>query len=397
MDNLYCTKLFQNIIVQSVLCFCNKGVTMPAMPEPFLQPKFPVLPRWIIWVSIIAGLVIVTLLIAQVTFLGPDYYYAYYNTARIWLDGGRPLYDLTHIDPLWRFYNLPWLLFPLLPFGLLPPTLGQAVWHVLSVLSLAAAIHVYTRPRISPVWVALCLLNLFTVDMLLRGQLDSFILLAVISGWWAIRHQRPYLLGVALIVMAVKPVNLLLTFALFVLAIRNWPLRSWLKTAVIPVVVVVLTTLVVGLEWPIQFLRTYRDNPLIVNLNSSIWRALDILNLPVFPFIIIAIAAVAAFFRLAWHEGLTPRTLSLALATNLLFTNYANGNHYVMLIPAFLYVAQRDWRYALLAFATTLTPLLRYWYGDQAAVFDLGYVSLLWLGVWFLHSTPSKGQIDEYG
>jgi hypothetical protein len=224
--------------------------------------------------------------------------------------------------------------------------------------------------------------------MVLRGQIDAFILGGVIISWWAIREEHPLALGAGLMIMAIKPVNLLLTFALFLIAIGAWPRRLWLRVAPIPVIVLVVTTLIVGLDWPINYLINYRTQQPFDYLGITIWRGLNIVGLPWFPFTIVAILAITVFLRLAWRDGLNKRTLSIALATNLMFTSYANGNHYVMLIPAFLYVFEGNWRWGIVAYLATLTPFLRSVYGYNAAVLDLGYVMLLWIGAWMLPERP---------
>jgi len=57
---------------------------------------------------------------------------------------------------------------------------------------------------------------------------------------------------------------------------------------------------------------------------------------------------------------MTLYTLALALTMNLLFTPYANDSHYVLLIPAWLYLVERDWRWALL-YPLSWLVLLRAW------------------------------------
>jgi hypothetical protein len=99
---------------------------------------------------------------------------------------------------------------------------------------------------------------------------------------------------------------------------------------------------------------------------------------------VLTLLAVAGFLGLAWRVGLSQWTLSVALATNLAFTPYANDNHFVVLIPAFIFVARHDWRLAVLAYLTTWTPLLRLIWGYGASSIDIVYPFVLLVASWLV-------------
>lgn len=325
---------------------------------------------------------LLTLWIAERTFIGPDFYFTYYATGSKWLGGEGPLYGLTYEQADVGFYNAPWLLLILVPTALLPLALGQAIWHVASGLLLIGSAHVWTRPQVSPVWIALSIANLFTVDLLLRGQIDALLLAGVMLGWLAVREERPWQLSAAFAILLVKPPNVLLVMLLFSIAARRWSRRQWAIIVSVPLLLAVGSGVFVGFDWPLAYLRNAQQRPIIDYLSITLWRALDLLGLAAVPFVVLAGAAVAAFVRRAWRVGMTQQTVCIALATNLVFTTYANGNHYVLLIPVFLYVAQRNWRWGIAAYAASWSPLLRLPLGYEAAVVDLVYTLILWAGAW---------------
>ncbi|GIV80702.1 MAG: hypothetical protein KatS3mg051_0056 [Anaerolineae bacterium] len=94
-------------------------------------------------------------------------------------------------------------------------------------------------------------------------------------------------------------------------------------------------------------------------LTLTVWRIARSIHFPFWPLILLAATCVVLALWLAWRVGLHRWTLSIALATNLVFAQYATGNHYVNLIPAMLFVGTRSRRVAVLAYLTTFTPLLR--------------------------------------
>jgi hypothetical protein len=74
--------------------------------------------------------------------------------------------------------------------------------------------------------------------------------------------------------------------------------------------------------------------------------------------------------------GLDRWTLSLTFAT------YANGNHYVLLVPVMVWVAMTDWRLALLAYLGTWTPLVRLGGGFAWSDLDIVYPVVLLVVAW---------------
>ncbi len=318
----------------------------------------------------IAAIIILTILMSRVWPLGPDYYFYYRPVAEAFLSGQTRLYDSLEAG----FYNAPWGLLITIPLTWFSLYMGQAVLVVASLLCLLAAVRLLQRDHALPVYaIALALANLHTFDLLLRGQIDAFILPGLVLGYMGIRQKRPLLLSFAFWLLAIKPVNVVLPALLFLYAIRQWPRRDQLLALSLPLLSVPLAGVFIGFDWPLRYVQAFAGRPPNDYLSISLWHMAEFLHLPAWPFVILAAAALAIFARTVRRQGFTERTLYTAIALNLIFTVYANGNHYILLIPVFLYVARHSRRWALLAYAMTWTPLLR-----AVGGFDLAWVDLLY-------------------
>jgi hypothetical protein len=277
----------------------------------------------------------------------------------------------------------------LAPLAVLPLQWGEAILNVASLVGILASIHLLRGDKTTPAFaVALALVNLHTFDVLIRGQLDVLVLLGVALGWWAIHNHRPVLLSLAFCLIVVKPQNVVLVSLLYLLSIREWRLSDQIKAFSLPVLLTVASAFVSGVDWPLRYLLSYMGyyedynfetyNPLAI----TIWRGADLVGIQAWPFVVLAIVALLGLFVLVRRVGLNEWTLSIALATNLTFTLYAIGNHYVLLIPAFMFVAREDWKLALLAYFATWTPLLRLVYGYSASPIDIVYPVVLLVASW---------------
>lgn len=338
--------------------------------------------------GVLLALAAMSLLMARLWPLGADYFYFFYPMAEQWVDGQFTMYDGAGE----RLFYPPWSLFVIIPLGFFPLELGKGVLFTASLVGLIAAVRIYQGSRsVTMLGVVFALANLHTFDLLVRGQIDVVVLLGLVLGAWAIPNRRPVMTGLALCLMVMKPpLNIALPGLLYLLAIRTWPRRELGRVMWFPVGVLIVSSLMVGLDWPLLFVRNV-ETP-VNYLSISLWRGAAVLGLPAWPIAIAAVVAVIAWLRLAMREGLTDRTLSLALATNFVFTNYANGDHYILLIPALLYVARHSPRLALLAYLTTWTPLLRLPLGPDASPIDILYPVVLLGAAWYLRPATAAPQ-----
>lgn len=335
--------------------------------------------RWNLW--LLLGLIILALIVvfARIWPLGADYLNAYHPVAEKWRKGEFVLYQSEeHV-----FYNMPWTLLPLLPLSYLPVEYGQSVVIVFSIVAILGTIHVFRLSHPVPAFIVfMALANLHTVDLLIRGQIDAILLVGAILGWWAIKQHRPVWLSLAFTLLITKPQNVTLVGLLFLIAMRDWPRADQIKSLYLVAGVLALSPLLAGLDWPIRYLDYVRHNPPADHRSISVWRNAPLIGLPIWPMIPIVLIAVIAFLRAAWRDGLTGWTFCLALTTNVAFGFYVNGYHYVLLVPAFIFIASKYKLVALLAYLATWTPLIRL--HDNTLMYpDMLYPVILLSALWY--------------
>jgi len=340
-------------------------------------------PRARVWIGVLVLGAAAALLVACFALWWPrgvDYHFTFRPVARGFLTGETRLYDEASLG----FYNAPWTLVILIPLGLLSFSLGQAILNTLSLGILGSTASFLRVPRRIPLlFVVLSLANLHTVDVLFRGQVDALAVFGVLLGWAGVRSHRPYMLSWGLWFIAIKPNNLLLVVAVYLLAVRGWDWRDLLRVVSVPAISFALSLLIVGPDWPLRYIENYQVYGPPRYLSLTVWRLLGQLGLPDEPFWPLAALAVVAVLVMAWRTGLTEHTLIAALTTNLLVSPYVVGNHLVCLIPAYLLIASRSRWLGVLIFLTTFTPLLRASGNPEWATADLLYPLSLWLVGWY--------------
>lgn len=347
--------------------------------------------RRLILQVIAAGLLALTaiVLIAQTLPPGVDWVTCFYPVARQSLDGEWFSYEQTGC-----VLYFPWTLLITTPFALFPVEMGNTLLVLASITMLTGACILYRRWQPFPFFaIALAVSSVHSFDVYLRGQLDAFNVLGVVIGAVAIHRRRLLWLSVGFALMMMKPpLNFALVGLLYLLALRAWPRADIARALSIPAVLVLLSFLGFGLDWPIRYLNNMNEPPYYLSI--TLWRGADLLGLPHWPIAVAAVIAIALVLRVGWRDGVTPATLALVASTNLLFSTYAPGDHYVLLIPAYLFVASRSRALALLAYALTWTPLLRLPLGYDAAVLDIGYTVLLWSASWWYYRAQSLPSSD---
>lgn len=346
--------------------------------------------RWRTAAFLLAAGVIVFLIVLRFFPIGNDYYYYYRPIADQWLNGDHTLYD----GPNQRLFYPPWTLFVILPLGLPSLEAGSALLNTASLLCLLLAITLISRLKPVPRFgLLLALLNLHTFDLFILGQLDLFVLAGLVLCWWAVVKQRPLLVGLGLCLMAIKPVNVLLPVVVILLAVRHWPRRQSAVVFIPPLLMLIVSSVMVGFDWPLKYITNFKD-PVSV-LAISIWRGAAALELPVWLPALPGLIVVTAVLCLAWRDGLTERTLGLAVAANLAFTIYAHGHYYVLLIPAMIAVSRSSKPLALVAYLATFAPLLRLPYGFGASWVGVLYPLLLLAGLWLVSRSAASSHTNS--
>lgn len=333
--------------------------------------------------------------------IGTDYLTTFRLATQDVLDGnGTELYTRGS----WGYFNAPWLMLSFLPLELLSPDAAVVVWNGTMLLLILVSIHLfrvrYPTPNIA---IVLVLVNLHTLDLFVRSQVEAIVLFGAVLAWWAVQERRPLWLGVAAAALAVKPLNVALFGVLLLYMIREWHWREKLLV-VLPVIVLTLASMpIFGVDFPLRMVQFGIDTPPTEQLASTItitlWDISETTGIPSGLMVLVALVLVALFLWQMVQYKITVRTFALSIATMLVVTTYANSNHYVLLIPVYLLVASYDLRIALVAFAFTWTPLLRIWYADSISWVDISYPAILlvavWVYIWQAQKNSHKAPILE--
>ncbi len=347
-------------------------------------------------IATIFGLIIV---LQEYLAIGVDFYFDYRPFSLKWLHGEIQLYDSNRMEPP-VYYNAPWTLFLTLPLSLFSFKVGLAILNTLSLSIIALTIHIWRSNEYTiPIPVLfLSLFNPHTIDLFVRGQIDAFILIGVVIGWWATNARRPLWLALAFALLAMKPLNVILVSLLFLITIRHWTWSERLMTLSVPTVLVLISPLLFGLDWPLRYIEYIRVDPPWDGIEITIWKGLELAGLPNWPFIPLALVAVATFVWWGWQIGATRWMVCVALATNLVFTTYATGNHYILLVPVFIYLAWQDWRLVILAYLFMWTPFSRFKWSDTSSWLDIFYAILLLITSWYFglrsHCSVVRSQLN---
>lgn len=186
-------------------------------------------------------------------------------------------------DDLYRFYrplaegclscaynpwHTAWLIFPLrfVPLRLLWP-----LWTLLTGLCLIAACRAM---QVNPIYV---LLSFPAMGLIWLGQTDAFL----IAGYsLVLTSKNPYVRGVGLLLLSIKPQ--VAGPAMLLLILRD---EHKLKTLIIPTAVLVLSLIIYGIGWPLEWLRYIFEHPV-----SPVW-----VQAVLFPAGLIAFLAVPLF------------------------------------------------------------------------------------------------------
>jgi hypothetical protein len=270
-----------------------------------------------------------------------------------WLNGSLVLYRDTQWG--WGFWNPPWLLWPLIPLATWPVRLG---WGVLVVSTLL--LMIYLTRNYERRW--LVFVAPLIIDLILDAPAEIVPMLGIALGWLAV--DDPYWLGLALVLMAAKPQ------ACFLVALWLWlHSRYRLRALLVPAAVALLSLVVHGWDWPLRWIR----GPSLLSLidsphNVTPWRSIGLWMAPV--------AVVLVIWSLRLHR--TPRNLGALVAANALVTPFLGSYSLVHVLTFSLLPLGPTW--ALIGWVASFTPLLRFWFGQQAVRLDFLVAAALMVG-----------------
>jgi len=325
--------------------------------------------------------------------IGPDFYYTFVPVTRRFFTGKSLLYD----ERSFGFYNAPWTVFVTAPFAILPITWGQALWSVFTLagmlfsisrfLSLCCSASKRHQRRIFAV--AFALINLHTADLILRGNVEGFLSWGLGFLLQALTTSSPLLLGFGWWLLSIKPINVLLISAFSFLYVLRTGNKHIILKGLLPLLTTFLLSFsIFGHDWPIRYWVSFSQHPPMIEFQTSLWRAFHFFGLSKEKAILLNLALFFLFFaltlgifvrnRFALHEW-----MPLGLTTNLLFSPYTLGSHYVLLSPVLAWLVYTNPIFVFI-WLTTWTPLLRLFFGVQVAWVDLLYPLTLWISTWWL-------------
>jgi hypothetical protein len=336
-------------------------------------------------IAALGALAALTWLAATYIPLGVDWYLYFQPSTMQWLSGDTQLFD----GKAAGFYHLPWGIWFLVPYVLIPAPYGLALLRVTSILMLALCAWVFTNPGKQRMWgITLAVINLHAWDLIYRGQIAAVEALGAALGWMAIRKRNPWLLGGSYVFLTFSPPNTL-PFILVMLwyTWKEWKRRDFWYSLLIPGGVGIASLFVFSF-WPVRWFNTFFNGSELGDdgapFLTTIWRAREMLNIsPIFPWLIVVITLGITFW--AWRRVNATRAdrtdheqlfAYIALSTTAIFivTPYAYSYRYALLY-AMVVPWLVGWRLevALGLLLLTLLPLARMYIGFENSWIDIAY------------------------
>ncbi len=290
---------------------------------------------------------------------GPSDFAVYAQAVHQVLGGARLYTDAV------TFYYAPWAVLVFVPFAALPPIAGQAAFNLASILALVWAVTTLSGAQR---WqaVALATTTMFSAWLIMCSQVDALILAGVALGYLAVERRRPWLLGLAYVVMGMKPTNVLLPALLLGLAVLRWPRRELVKIAVLPALALAVGIVLTGPDWPVRFVAYLQAHPnpdpygLISPWGMALYRTSPWGN--VGPVVLGTAGAGAFGFTFIQRRDLRESLLAV-LALGLLASPYVMVYHVIYAAPAAARLAKADRRTGALLAGIALVDLAMFWSG----------------------------------
>lgn len=312
-------------------------------------------------------LVLAYFLIVHTFPITTDYYYYYGYIPNKIMIGEYQLYDPDII-----FGLLPWIIPFLALISQLPLIYGQSILTLLNAIGLVLGAKTFAQKSIDEqqrfYWWLLPIFTLHSFDLLIRTNLDGLVLLGITLVWIGLQRRRPLIMGVGMWLLTIKPFHLIL-FAVWIL----WGVRRWkpkeLLLVIAPVgISFIASTVILGFQWIPNYISLMLMDAsgevdiMPTYLQTSLWRFLEYVGLPSdWGLSIMILSYIVGFAFVFTRKHVEANAIGIVIGLPIVFSTYAMGYHYVLLIPAFVILLQHHRNYAAI-WLLTLTPLLRlYW------------------------------------
>lgn len=299
--------------------------------------------------------------------------FLYFRPAvRAWLCGGKPYEIHGYVNP-------PWTLALMVPFSLGPPRLGYVLFFLFSCVVLAAAVRAFGGGP----WILLAVLIAPpTVALLSLGQIDTWVLLGALLGWWAANNGHSVGMGLALALLLIKPqLGAMLAF----MWILTLPRSLMWKALVLLVGVWFITCLAVGAWWPFQVNFERQLDGSYRRPTLSTLSAVRGLGLSRFAYAVLAAGLVGLGIWAALRQPAVDYVISVSLLVGALSAPYVLRHSFSLcLTTALVWVRKRVWPWALLCYVLTWMPVLTLWVEDWQPWWEVGAWWLLLAGLIFV-------------
>jgi hypothetical protein len=231
----------------------------------------------------------IVVILSIATFLlpgGDDLYHFYLPFAHGCLDCG------------FAPYHASWMLYPM---TFIQPRLLWPVWTLVTLLSLLWASHRLNTNAL------LLLLTFPAIGQVWLGQVDALLVIGLVL---ALLSPNPYVRGTGLVLASIKPQ----VTGVAILVIWRHELERW-KTLLVPLVVLLISLLVWGWNWPLRWLFARNEPPL------HVWRLATL-----FPY------GLLTFLALFWLKDKPRQVQGALLASSLGMPFYGTYSYIVFLV-----------------------------------------------------------------
>ena len=281
--------------------------------------------------------------------------YRYYTVpAHNWTIGESKLYDDNGLD----FYYMPWSLLITVPLHFLPDHLGQAILNLVSLFFIFFSVQTIVGKLVWWQWFLL-LCNLFIVNLMFTVQWDALVLGGVAIAWWGVNRNNPWLCGTGIMLAATKPTNAILPLIIVIIyGLQHRNFKYFKRFFFIPFVLLVLSFLACGLDWPIRYFNFIKTYPPREYYNISIWKVFMQIGIPTWLILIICLMVISYFSWISYRRKADAITLATALVVNMVVSPYLVSYHLVGTSPALGWIFRKKWYWGAAIYLSMLIIFL---------------------------------------